>query len=50
MSDDKEIKQATHIETIDGTTCEVVSHYDESTSYIDLIKWILKRDMKRAYA
>jgi len=50
MSNDKDIKQETHTETIDGTTYEVISHYDERTSFIDLLKWMLKRDMERAYS
>jgi len=43
-------KQETHIETIGGTTYEVISHYDEQTSFIDLLKWILRRDVERAYS
>ena len=46
----KDKNQEIHKETIDGTTYEVVSHYDESTSLIDLLKWMLKRDMERAFS
>jgi len=50
MSNEMDTKQEIHVETIDGTTYEVVSHYDERTPLIDLLKWMLKRDMERAFS
>ena len=50
MSNDKDTKQGIHTETIGGITYEIISHYDERTSFIDLLKWMLKRDMERAYS
>ena len=50
MSNDKDTKQEAHVEAIDGTTYEVISHYNERTSLIDLLKWMLKRDMECAYS
>lgn len=36
-----------HIETIDGSTYEVISNYIGKLSLLDLLKQLLKRDLER---